>query len=579
MPANLAAAAVQEPLPRRVELAFDRFYNYDQLVAALRQIAAAYPDLVTLNSIGRSSEGRDLWLATINNAATGPDRDKPAMWIDGNVHGNEIQASETCLYTLWYLTKSYGAVDKLTKLVNDRAFYILPSVNPDGRAFWFNEPNTSSSARSGMKPTDEDHDGLFDEDGFDDLDGDGQITMMWKADPNGRYRRNPRDPRIFEPVGRDEKGEWTMLGMEGIDNDGDGQINEDDPGGYDMNRNWPSDWQPEHIQYGAGDYPFSCPETAAIGAFLLDHPNVAAVQSYHNAGGMILRGPGMQYREGNFPGEDLAVYDEIGHTGEKMLPFYTYMVIWKDLYEVHGGFVNWTSEGLGVFSFTNELWNGDQYFYGKAADWERRDARMKFGDLLEFEHNFVPYHEFQHPRYGEILIGGWNKYASRVPPTFMLEELCHRNFAFTIYHADQMPRLFFSRVRVREIGERTWELTVEARNDAAIPTISGVAAQKRIGARDSISVEPVPAVAGAGTVQVLASGAVEDWFTASMAPTKRQPERIWVEQGIPSHGARMFRWILSGSGAMDVTLQTAKGGTIKRTVKLEPQDVVERLPD
>lgn len=574
-----SVTSAQEPLPRRVELAFDRFYDYDQLVAAMRQIAAAYPDLVTLKSIGKSSEGRDLWLATLNNAATGPDRDKPAMWIDGNVHGNEIQASETCLYTLWYLTKSYGVVDKLTKLVNDRAFYILPSVNPDGRAFWFGSPNTSSSARSGMKPTDEDHDGLFDEDGFDDLDDDGQITMMWKADPNGRYRRNPRDPRIFEPVGRDEKGEWTMLGMEGIDNDGDGRINEDDPGGYDMNRNWPSDWQPEHIQYGSGDYPFSCPETAAIGAFLLDHPNVAAVQSYHNAGGMILRGPGMQYREGSFPGEDLAVYDEIGRTGEKMLPFYTYMVIWKDLYEVHGGFVNWTSEGLGVFSFTNELWNGDQYFYGKAADWERRDARMKFGDLLEFEHNFVPYHEFQHPRYGEILIGGWNKYASRVPPTFMLEELCHRNFAFTVYHADQMPRLFFSRVRVRELEGRTWELTVEARNEAAIPTISGVAAQKRIGARDSISVEPASAAAGAAKVQVLASGAVDDWFTATMAPTKRQPERIWIDQGIPSHGGRLFRWILSGSGTVGMTLRTAKGGTIKRTVTLEPQDVVERLAD
>ena len=104
----------------------------------------------------------------------------------------------------------------------------------------------------------------------------------------------PPDPRIFERVPPHEKGDYTRLGPEGIDNDGDGRINEDGPGGYDMNRNWPSDWQPNYVQRGAGEYPFSYPETACIGAFLVDHPNVAAVQSYHNAGGMILRGPGAE---------------------------------------------------------------------------------------------------------------------------------------------------------------------------------------------------------------------------------------------------------------------------------------------
>jgi hypothetical protein len=64
-------------------------------------------------------------------------------------------------------------------------------------------------------------------------------------------------------------------------------VNEDGAGGYDMNRNWPADWQPEWIQGGAGPYPLNWPETRAIGDFLLAHPNVAALQSYHNAGGMM----------------------------------------------------------------------------------------------------------------------------------------------------------------------------------------------------------------------------------------------------------------------------------------------------
>jgi len=32
-----------------------------------------------------------------------------------------------------------------------------------------------------------------------------------------------------------EKGEYEILGQEGIDNDGDGQVNEDGIGGYDPN--------------------------------------------------------------------------------------------------------------------------------------------------------------------------------------------------------------------------------------------------------------------------------------------------------------------------------------------------------
>ena len=85
-----------------------------------------------------------------------------------------------------------------------------------------------------------------------------------------------------------------LLGFEGIDNDGDGLVNEDPPGGYDLNRNWPADWQPNYVQNGSRDYPFQLPETRAVANFLLAQPNVAGVQSFHNAGGMILRGPGAE---------------------------------------------------------------------------------------------------------------------------------------------------------------------------------------------------------------------------------------------------------------------------------------------
>ena len=109
------------------------------------------------------------------------------------------------------------------------------------------------------------------------------------------------------------------------------------------------------------DYPFQLPEAKAVNDFLMAHPNIAGVQSYHNNGGMILRGPGAEW-QGEYPRADVRVYDELGRQGERMLPYYRYLVIWSGLYTVHGGFIDWTNDGLGMLSFSNELWNGGQYF-------------------------------------------------------------------------------------------------------------------------------------------------------------------------------------------------------------------------
>lgn len=564
----VSSFAIAQPYPpreeSRVDIAFNRFYDYDEVTALLREFAEAYPELVTLESIGKSHQGREMWLVTVNNSATGGDRDKPAMYIDANVHGNEVQGTETCLYTIWYLTKNHGHNKKITELVDERAFYIVPMVNPDGRAYWFREPNTPHSSRTGHRPTDNDNDGEFDEDGPDDLDGDGFITGMWQADKNGRWRRSKKDPRLFERVPRHETGDYNYLGQEGIDNDGDGRINEDGSGGYDMNRNWPSDWQPGYIQRGAGDFPFCFPETKSIGDFLVDHANVAAIQSYHNSAGMVLRGPGRKGRESVYPRSDVRVYDQLGKTGEKVLPFYRYVVLYQDLYDVYGGFVNWGYEGLGVFSFTNELWAASQYYADSREDWFRigNEERMKFSDLLEFGETYRELKPFDHPVYGKIEIGGFTQYAYRVPPTFMLEELCHRNTAFTLYHADQMPMVSIEDVRVESIGDDTWQVTVEIKNERLIPTISQRSADQKIGPRDVLRLVGENA-------KVLTSGTLANRHLASLKLTEHTPERIWIDSGIGSHATRLFRFIVSGSGEVTIFYESAKSKDISRTTSLK----------
>jgi len=99
--------------------------------------------------------------------------------------------------------------------VDKKCFYIVPVVNPDGRYHFFTDPNNPDSNRSLRIPKDDDRDGLVDEDFPDDLDGDGNICLMRKRDPFGRYKTDPEDPRLMIRIKPGEKGEWTILGEEG----------------------------------------------------------------------------------------------------------------------------------------------------------------------------------------------------------------------------------------------------------------------------------------------------------------------------------------------------------------------------
>jgi hypothetical protein len=562
------------PTPK-VPLAFNRLYDYPELVEALKKLVKAHPNLLTIASLGKSAEGRDLWCVTINNPKTGSDRTKTAMYVDGNIHGNEVQAAEACLYTIWYLTENYGRVDKITKIVDERVFYVVPTVNPDGRAHWFNKPNTTNSSRSGKVPRDDDRDGLFDEDDYDDINGDGQVTEMRKKDPNGRFKVSPDDPRLLVPVKPGEKGEYTVLGLEGIDNDGDGLINEDTPGGYDMNRNWPADWQPDHIQFGAGDFPLAWPETKAVATFVKDHPNIAGVQAFHNAAGMILRGPGHPSRQAAYPAGDDQIAEEIGRNGAKMLPFYRNFVIHKDLYGVHGGFIGWTYEHLGIFSFTNELWNAEQLLgtpepagaaggqsLARAIGGDRGSDQLFATDKLLFGASYKEWKPFKHPLYGDIEIGGFVKESQRVPPSFMIEELCHRNAAFVIYHADQMPKLEINDVKVQALAGDVRSVTLRVKNLRMIPSIAQQASLHNIGLPDFLSLE------GKG-ITVVGGGTLINEFTNEVAPVERDPAHLKFINGVAGHGDLQVRWFVRGQGEATIKVISQKGGTVQQSVNLK----------
>ncbi|HEX6180559.1 MAG TPA: M14 family metallopeptidase, partial [Chitinophagaceae bacterium] len=267
---NQIFKASGSPVNPKVPITWNKYYDHGGITEICRKIVAAYPNLAKLESIGKSFKGRDMWVLIITDYSKGDPNKKPGMYIDGNIHSNEVQGAEFALYTAWYLTETFADTKFIQELLADKVFYIVPTINPDARDSYFHDPNTGSSPRSGVIPVDNDRDGQVNEDGYDDLDGDGHIVFMRRKNPNGRLRVDPSDPRRMITVGPDEKGDYEFLGLEGKDNDGDGQVNEDGyTFEYDPNRDWGWGWQPNYIQGGAYKYPFSLPENRNVMNFVM----------------------------------------------------------------------------------------------------------------------------------------------------------------------------------------------------------------------------------------------------------------------------------------------------------------------
>jgi len=346
----------------------------------------------------------------------------------------------------------------------------------------------------------------------------------------------------------DQPGEWELLGNEGFDNDGDGRVNEDRAGYYDPNRNWPWRWAPAYIQGGADAYPTSLPETRAVVNFVIGHPNIAAGQTYHNSGGMILRGPGIEQDSVRIA--DRQVYDVIGSRGEEILPGYRYIVIWKDLYTTWGNQLDWFYGARGILTFSNELWTSFNFFreQSESERWDRDSYR--FDRYLLFGEAFIPWTPVEHPQYGMIEVGGQKKQFTRAIPGFLLREEAHRNMAFTLYQAGQMPLAQVDSVAVRSLPGGLSEVRAIVANRRLTPTRTAQDIEYGISPPDRITIEGGRVIAGFRVEDPLLDRAVEQ---------EHRPQSIEIET-IPGMATIVVKWVVRGSGPFTVSVESAKGG-------------------
>ena len=169
---------------------------------------------------------------------------------------------------------------------------------------------------------------------------------------------------------------------------------------------------------------------------------------------------------------------------------------------------------------------------------------------------------FDHPQYGQVEMGGWKKTANRIQPRFMNMELFHRNMAFTLYHADEMPLMAIPDARVERVSGDVYRVQVDIRNERVIPTITARALQHRVVRPDLLTLD--------GNVEVIAAG----WVANRHRPGPLQQidqedlKRIIVRSGHPGRTTKTIEYLVRGSGSVTVKYSTVKGGTAETTVRL-----------
>jgi murein tripeptide amidase MpaA len=555
---------------------YDHFYGYDELTATLQAWASEAPQLCTVESIGQSYEGRDIWLVTVTNTEAGPHGDKPAFLVEANIHSMEWTGCSAALHLIHRLLSGYGSDDGVTRALDTRTFYVVPRLNPDGAERGLKERRF---IRSSIRPYPREQldDGLH----VQDVDGDQRVLDMRVEDPNGAWRPHPDEPGLLvrrEPIDGQEDGPFYRLMPEGRIQNYDGVTIKVPPPleGLDLNRNFPAEWAPEHEQRGAGPYPTSEPEVRAYVQAVTERPNITGHVAYHTFSGVHLR-PYAGRPDDDLPTQDLRAYKIIGENGTKLTGYPAVSVFHDFKYDpkqsIKGGAHDWMYDHLGVFSWTTEFWSPqreagltDYHF----TDWIRehpieddvalvRWARERYPDA------HVDWYEFDHPELGKVELGGWDivNYWFNVPFDRLEEEVApHSEWA--IFQALISPLLEIRSLDVERLGEESFLVRLVLQNSGWLPTNVSDKAVERQAVRD-VEVEldlpdGVRLVAGEAKTSVgQLKGRVDKRSTT------------WWANDESTGDLAKLEWVVEAPAGSEIPLTAGnrRAGTIRTAIRLD----------
>ncbi|HYY04201.1 MAG TPA: M14 family metallopeptidase [Gaiellaceae bacterium] len=557
-------------------VAYDHFYGYDELTETLRAWAQEAPQLCALESIGKSYEGRDIWLVTLTNTDTGAHADKPGFLIEANIHSMEWTGCTAALHLIHRLLTQHGQDERATRVLDTRTFYIVPRLNPDGAERGLEERRfIRSSVRP--YPRDEPEDGLQ----VQDIDGDGRVLDMRVEDPNGAWREHPEEKGLLvrrDPVDGPDDGPFYRLLNEGRLLNYDGiQIKVPWPlEGLDLNRNFPAEWAPEHQQRGAGPYPTSEPEVRAIVQAITERPNITGFIAYHTFSGVHLR-PYSGRPDDDFPTNDLRAYQIIGARGTELTGYPAVSIFHDFKYHpketIKGGADDWIYDHLGLFAWTTEFWSpqrqaglADYHF----TDWIREhpiedDVKLIRWARENYPDAYVDWYEFDHPELGKVELGGWDiiNFWFNVPFDRLEQEVApHSEWA--IFHALISPLLEVRSLDVERLGETSFLVRLVVQNAGWLPTNVTEKALERKAVRDTEVELELPEGAK------LVGGELKTEVGQLKGRVEKRSTTWWANDESTSDLAKL-EWVIEASAGTEIGIEARhqRAGTIRRRVTLE----------
>ncbi len=465
-----------------------RYLSYRELTTQVQGWARAFPDLVRLSSIGETPEGRSMWLITIG---IDPDRIRPAVWVDGNMHASELCGSSVALAIAedmlrLHLGLSGPALSSpVISRLHEVLFYVLPRMSPDGAESVL---DTGRFIRS--IPRDQRVDKNLARWRIGDVDGDGRAMRMRVEDPCGEYVESAEFPGLMLLRDIDDEGPFYNIYPEGTIENFDGHTIPRptylSAGPIDLNRNFPWQWAPEPQQLGAGPFPLSEAESRAVVEFTTQHPHIFAWLNCHTFGGVFIRPMGDK-PDNKMEPTDLALFRQIGawaqeHTGYPMVSGFEDFT-YEPEKPLHGDLTDYAYHHRGCIAYAVELWD---FFRAVGFD---RDRCKRFVDQYthlarediiaiarwdrEYNHGRIlkPWTEWQHPQLGKLEIGGldplvgiWN------PPYEKIDSICRDQSAAFLRVAALAPAVRDGSIELIPQSEGLVHLRIRIDNHGYLPT-------------------------------------------------------------------------------------------------------------
>ena len=421
----------------------------------IQNIVKAYPQLAAFSSMVKTNGGKDIWMLTIG---TGKTDTKPAIAVVGGIDGNHLLGAELVIGFAENLLKLSGT-DSIKNLLQKTTYYLFPNMSPDASEQYFAKLKYERTANA--TATDDDRDGKLNEDPFDDLDGNGKITMMRIESVLGDYKLIPDDARslIKADATKGEKGKYLIY-IEGIDNDKDGLFNEDGEGGIAFNKN--GTYKHKTFSPGSGDYPASEKETRALYDFLYDAYNVYAVVSFGS--------------NNNLSSNDDKATTIVSDLYNKVLGS-------KDAPKTSasgGDFLSWAFQHYGRYSFSTPGW----WVPKSKPDTAKKEKAFTVEDPMTnylrwsaqqgFNEVFTEWKTITHPDFPDqkVEVGGIDPFVLINPPYKLVADLSKKHTEFLIKVAAFQPEIDVMNVKTESLANGLTRVSVDIVNKGALATHS-----------------------------------------------------------------------------------------------------------